>query len=234
MAQLLVSRHGQTLPEDARQKIDRIIHNAGVGGQLIGELLELSRLKSKPINAENVDLGQMIKNLALLFESDLRNKSIELQFDPQLPSVLGDPSRLRQLFQNLIDNAIKYMGDSKKRCIEVLGTSVPGGTEITVSDSGPGIPVEDRQRVFCVFRRGTQAGSVPGKGVGLSWVKSIMELHGGTIELGASAMGGCGFRLFFPNSDALATNNEAATSSPTDSAEVESGAKQTPVKLDAA
>ena len=150
---------------------------------LISELLELSRIKSRRQVLERVEPGTIVSDLGGVFEEDLSSRQIRLVLDNELPAMNAERARVRQVFQNLIDNAIKYMGDGPTREIHV--GSIPGvdETQFYVRDTGIGIDEEDASKVFSIFRRGksTAVQNIPGKGVGLSSVKSIIETYNGTI-----------------------------------------------------
>lgn len=187
MAAMLLMKHRDRFDEDIIHRLERIQKNVQIETDLIGELLELSRIKTRRQKMEVVDLGAMVTDLGDMFENDLRSKSIELITDTPLPVVHCERARLRQVFQNLIDNAIKYMGnglavDGRKE-IHVGCKMKSGEAEFYVRDTGMGIEPEDIDKVFCVFRRGKSAEvqGVAGKGIGLSSVKSIIETYSGTI-----------------------------------------------------
>jgi signal transduction histidine kinase len=150
---------------------------------LISELLELSRIKSRRQKMEYVDAEAICKDLGDVFDNDLRTRNIMLILDTHLPPITGERSRIRQVLQNLIDNAIKYMGDGQLREIHVGCAMAPTHAEFYVRDTGMGIEQEEIPKVFNVFRRGRSTGvqSVPGKGVGLASVKSIIEMYSGRI-----------------------------------------------------
>jgi signal transduction histidine kinase len=146
---------------------------------------------------ETVDLDALVRDLTGVFEDDLRRKRINLVVDTALPKVSGERARLRQVFQNLIDNAIKYMGDGISREIHVGCDVRSGEAEFYVRDTGIGIEAEDLSKVFVVFRRGknTAAQNVAGKGVGLASVKSIVETYSGTIWVDSAVGQGSTFRF---------------------------------------
>jgi signal transduction histidine kinase len=165
---------------------------------------------------EPVDIEQMIHELRGLFEGDLKGQNIELILDTALPVLNAERPRLRQVFQNLIDNAIKYMGDGVKREIHV-GCKV-GETEVEfyVRDTGIGIDPEDLGKVFHVFRRGknTAAANIPGQGVGLASVKSIVETYNGTIWVESELGKGTTFRFTINGkymTDAVTLEHNAAS-----------------------
>ena len=99
-------------------------------------------------------------------------------------SVSGDPEALRTLLRNLVDNAVRYSaaGARVDVAVEEAGGAQPARAELTVTDTGPGIPPEERARVFDRFYR--RAGTAPpGSGLGLSIVRAIAEAHGATLTL---------------------------------------------------
>jgi signal transduction histidine kinase len=190
MASMLLLKHRERLDEDIVHRLERICKNVEVETGLITELLELSRIKTRRQKVEFVEIGPLIKEIEGLFENDLKSKSISLVLDAPMPVLRGERLRFRQIFQNLIDNAIKYMGDAPVREIHIgcRSQSQPTGTagirqliEFYVWDTGMGIHPDDMDKVFFVFRRGRNVSSVAGKGVGLASVKTIVETYGGTI-----------------------------------------------------
>jgi len=109
--------------------------------------------------------------------------------------VRGSFEDLRTLAANLIGNAVRYTPDGGR--IDVAVRSGDGNFRIEIDDSGPGIPPEDRERVFDRFVRRAEAGE-PGSGLGLAIVKAIASRHGASIRLDASALGGLAVRVSFP------------------------------------
>ena len=164
---------------------------------MIAELLELSRIKTRRQKMENLDLRVLVNDLCGMFENDLKSKRIDLLIDTPLPVLHCEKARMRQVFQNLIDNAIKYMGDGAARKIHVGCQVKSDEAEFYVRDTGIGIDAEDLSKVFVVFRRGknTVAQNVAGKGVGLASVKSIIETYGGTIWVESKPGHGSTFRF---------------------------------------
>lgn len=116
--------------------------------------------------------------------------------DP-LPCVSGRAPRLRQLFQNLLENAVKYRSQEKLR-IGIRAERTEGGWRISVSDNGLGIPPADQARVFEALQRAHAGRHIPGSGLGLATCRKIMEQHGGTITLESAPGCGSTFHLLFP------------------------------------
>ena len=198
MATMLLLKHRESFNEDVIHRLERIQKNVQVETDLIAELLELSRIKTRRQKLEPVDLNKMVGELGEVFEEDLRSKGIALSVDTPLPVVECEGARMRQVFQNLIDNAIKYMGDgAAAKEIRVGCTVRADEAEFYVSDTGIGIEPEDIDKVFFVFRRGKAPAvqAVAGKGIGLASVKSIIETYAGTIWVESQVGQGTTFRF---------------------------------------
>lgn len=208
MASMLLMKYRASFDEDIVHRLERIKSNVAMETDLIAELLELSRIKTRRQKMERVDVEAVIGDVRALFENDLRAKSIELKNDTPLPQLQGERLRIRQIFQNLIDNAIKYMGHGIVREIHVGCVMHADEAEFYVRDTGMGIDPEDLDRVFFVFRRGrnTHSHNISGKGVGLASVKSIVETYDGRIWVASKRGFGSTFRFtisskFLPGND---------------------------------
>jgi signal transduction histidine kinase len=204
MATMLLHKHRDKFEDDIIHRLERIQKNVQVETDLIAELLELSRIKTRRQKLEAVDLDALVRDFSGVFEHDLKKSDIRLVIDGKLPVLHCERARLRQVFQNLIDNAIKYMGDggagggsARVKEIHVGGTVRADETEFYVRDTGIGIDPEDLDKVFYVFRRGKNAASqnVAGKGVGLASVKSIVETYNGSIWVESQVGHGSTFRF---------------------------------------
>ena len=197
MATMLLMKSREKFDDEVIHRLERIQKNVEAETDLIAELLELSRIKTRRQKMEPVDVNQLINDIGDVLENDLKSRGIELLVDNSLPMVNCEKARLRQVFQNLIDNAIKYMGDKPNKAIHVGCTVRLTETEFYVRDTGIGIDPEDLSKVFFVFRRGknTAACNVPGKGVGLASVKSIIETYNGSIWVESELGKGSTFRF---------------------------------------
>jgi signal transduction histidine kinase len=196
MATMLLMKNRDKFDEDVIHRLERIQKNVQVETDLISELLELSRIKTRRMKMEPIDIGALVHELAGMFENDLRTRNIALVIDSSLPVLNCERARMRQVFQNLIDNAIKYMGDGKNRSVHVGCMVWKSEAEFYVSDTGIGIDPEDLDKVFFVFRRGKNCGAnTSGKGVGLASVKSIIETYNGRIWVESQLGVGTTFRF---------------------------------------
>ena len=181
MAMLIVTKWADALPEEVLSRLKRIQSNVEAESSLIAELLELSRVKTRPQRPTMVDMADLMESLAHTFEYELKKQEIELRAEPDLPVLYVEKTRMVQLFQNLIDNAIKYMDRQTGGRIEVGYRLHEGMHEFSVADNGPGIPLAEQDRIFHVFRRvkTTRTSQVEGKGVGLALVKAIASKYSG-------------------------------------------------------
>jgi signal transduction histidine kinase len=201
MATMLLMKYRERFDDDIIHRLERIQKNVEVETDLIAELLELSRIKTRRQRMEPVDVDVIVRDLAGVFEDDLRRRGIALSVEGTLPLLVCEKARLRQVFQNLIDNAIKYMGergDGAARDIRVsCRLREDEAAEFAVRDTGIGIDREDLAKVFYVFRRGKNSAemNVAGKGVGLASVKSIIETYNGRIWVESELGKGSTFRF---------------------------------------
>ena len=211
MASMLILKYQNTLEKDALQRLERIQKNVDVECELINELLELSRIKTRREKIEQVDLAELLDAVADAFSSDFETRKITFQRTGYFPTMQCEKSRLRQLFQNLIDNAVKYMRDDSERQITVSCAHGDREFNFSVSDTGLGIAREDIPHLFHVFRRAKNASNakIPGKGVGLASVKSIIENYSGRLHVESVQGKGTTFHFAIPRSHFQA-NTEVA------------------------
>ncbi|MFZ4857236.1 MAG: sensor histidine kinase [Desulfuromonadaceae bacterium] len=163
----------------AREDVKIIEEAAAKMTTMLNDLLKLSRggiLMSPP---SEIDMNQLVKDVLLLLSGLLDKRHIEVIVQAGLPSVKGDSLRLSVIVQNLVENAIKYMGDQKAPRIEI-GTWQSGKDHIFfVSDNGKGIEPRFHEHIFGLFTKLDDESE--GTGIGLALVKRIIEVHGGRI-----------------------------------------------------
>lgn len=178
--------------------MERLSEGVGRAIRLVGQMLALAREEPRTAPRHTpVALATLAREVIgeLLPLADARHIDLGLSAARPL-AVAGDPEALRTLLRNLVDNAVRYSGDGGRVDVSVEEVAGAGGAaraELAVTDSGPGIPPEERSRVFDRFYR--RAGSAPpGSGLGLAIVKAIADAHGATLTLGAGP-GGRGLRV---------------------------------------
>ncbi len=185
------------LEKDAREgnierltnDIERISKAAEKMGQLLDELLELSRIGRLMNEPEDVSFETIAQEARSLVEGRLGNRKIKVEIDPNMPNVYGDRIRLVEVVQNLIDNAAKFTNNQTNPKIQI-GVRYKNKEPIFfVKDNGVGIDPKYHEKIFGLFDKLDP--SSEGTGVGLALVKRIIEVHGGKIwvesELGQGA-----------------------------------------------
>ena len=177
------SPESHALFADIDQSIEFILTAAARMDGLIGSLLNVSRIATRTNPTEVVPLGPMVDKIIDTFRYQLDQRQITVAIG-NLPEVIGDSLRLNQAISNLVDNAIKYMGDRPVRRIEIGASTQNGSCACYVRDSGPGVPKAKQEVIFRLFHR-LENGAVPGEGLGLTLVRKIIEKHGGRVWLEA-------------------------------------------------
>ncbi|MGA2404378.1 MAG: heavy metal sensor histidine kinase [Syntrophobacteraceae bacterium] len=180
--------------ESALEEVDRIAHL--VEGLLILARAEAGVLK---MDRQEVDLAQVLEEVYLRLKPLADSHGIELQLGSTEPlRIQGDRERLQRMTSNLVDNAIKYTGAEGRVTLELARENK--WASILVSDTGIGIPIEEREHIFQAFYRTSQARSLAyrGTGLGLSIARSIAAAHGGTIQMESTPGQGSSFRVSIP------------------------------------
>ena len=190
------------LGEDARRGMTAIERAVRAQAQLIEDLLDISRIESgrMRLDVQAVDLAEVVRAGVDSMRVAAEAKSITLQeiIDPRVDAVAGDPGRLQQVVWNLVSNAVKFTPNGGK--IQVRVERINSHVEIIVADTGEGIEPAALESVFDRFWQadGT-AQSKHGVGLGLSIVKEIVSLHGGTVVAHSEGPGkGCTFTVRLP------------------------------------
>jgi signal transduction histidine kinase len=191
------------LQEGRQDKIEddfqRIANAADKMQILLSDLLELSRIGRIINPPEEVDLTQVIMEAIETLDAHLRSKQVVVNSPLHLPIVYGDRVRLREVFENLIDNATKYTGDQQNPRIEIGIKDKGSETVIFVKDNGLGIEPQYQKKVFGLFDKLDP--SSEGTGIGLALIKRIIETHGGKIWVESEGLGkGSTFCFTIPDS----------------------------------
>ncbi|MEQ1792692.1 MAG: ATP-binding protein [Nitrospira sp.] len=180
-ASLLSKAVGDSLNDKAKRYLQTISDSAKQMGQLIDDLLVFSRMGRQEMLHTTVNLDQLIKTILYDLRLDLQGREISWTIDT-LPEVPGDPAMLRQVFVNLISNAIKFTSTRPIAKI-VIGLERKSAGEITVfvRDNGVGFDMQYLGKLFGVFQRLHRADEFEGTGIGLANVRRIVHRHGGRV-----------------------------------------------------
>ncbi|MFC6768598.1 ATP-binding protein [Natrinema soli] len=194
--ELIERRYGDELDEDGEEFLDYAIDGSERMKEMIDGLLEYSRVDTQGDPFEPVALDEVLANVRQDLELQIDETNATIETD-ELPRIEGDESQLRQLFQNLLSNAIEYTGDEPPRIV----VSAERDTEewiISVRDNGIGIDPEDQDRVFEVFQRLHSQEEHSGTGIGLALCKRIVERHNGEIRVDSTPGEGTMFTFSLP------------------------------------
>ena len=194
--QLLERRHTDTLDEDAEELLDYAVDGADRMRGMVEGLLQYSRVETQGDPFEPVELDALVADAREDLQVKIGESNAEITVE-DLPRVEGDPDQLRQVFQNLLDNAIEYSGDEPPT-IQV--TAERDGTEwvVSVEDDGVGIDPEYADTIFDVFERLHAQDDHPGTGIGLALCERIVERHGGEIWVESEPGTGSTFSFTLP------------------------------------
>ncbi len=174
--------------ERIEHDLNRIESAADKMYRLIDELLELARSGHLSGPLEKIPYTELIAAALEELDERIRERHVEIVVDSELPTVLGDRTRLLEVVENLIDNAIKYMGDQPQPKI-TLGVRRDGDQQVFyVSDNGLGINPQYHQKIFGLFERLNPDGE-EGTGLGLALVQQIIEAHGGKVWVESAGRG---------------------------------------------
>jgi signal transduction histidine kinase len=166
--------------------------------ELIGDVLDTSRIDAGTFSFRfsDVDVAALVRDMVATAAYGQDEVPIVMEATPEIAVVRGDPERLRQIFGNLIDNAVKYSPVGGP--VEVRVSQSNGEVTVAVRDRGPGIKAADQRMIFEKFGRVAAGNSKPGSGLGLYIARSIAETHGGTIAVSSTPGRGATFTVTLP------------------------------------
>jgi two-component system phosphate regulon sensor histidine kinase PhoR len=183
------------------QFLDTIARQSARMERLVADLLRLARLDAhqEPLETAPCDLGALCAAVVADLTPPIaaKDQRVTIDIGDEAATVTADQAKLHDVLRNLVENANNYTPAGSN--IRISTSAAPGHVAITVSDSGPGIPLDDLSRVFERFYRVDKSRSRPGgTGLGLAIVKHLVELHGGTVRAENRAEGGARFVVTLP------------------------------------
>lgn len=172
--------YGSQMPPDGRRYLEIIRSNAQKMGQLVDDLLTFSRLSRTSLKKQTVQMQPLVRAALDELAWEMTSRKVELNLHP-LPNGVGDPGLLKQLWVNLLSNALKYSRKRESACIEV-GAQPQGGRYVYfVRDNGAGFDMRYVHKLFGVFQRLHRSEDYEGTGVGLAIVQRVVHRHGGSV-----------------------------------------------------
>jgi len=202
--QLLQRRYAGQLDERADQYIAFAVNGAQRMQRLINDLLAFSRIGRNSSGFGEVDLAELMPEVAAQLESTRRRAKGSITWDDDMPTVRGEQPLLETLLVNLVSNSLKFRKPKVAPHAHVSARRLPSADgvgerwEISCTDNGIGIESEFADRVFVIFQRLHPKDAYPGTGIGLAIAKKIVEYHGGQIWVDVTAEGGTTIRFTLP------------------------------------
>lgn len=192
--QILDKRYIHKLDEDAQQFMGFVVEGAKRMQTLIHDLLEYSRINRFNTGYEKIDLNEIFNTINRVLKDKIESHDA-LVLSENLPTVYGNRLQLTQVFQNLVDNAIKFKAKKRKPEIIISVNDLGDKWELIFKDNGIGISQEYFQRIFVIFQRLHTHEEYTGTGIGLAICKKIIERHGGEIWVDSKPGKGTAFHL---------------------------------------
>jgi len=177
----------ESRPERVQHDMSRIANATDKMDSLLSELLELSRVGRIANPSEEIDTVRLVQDALELLHAKVSSSNVKVVVVDELPVLYGDRIRLLEVFENLLDNAIKYKGDQAELVIEIGIRNTAGQQVVFVKDNGLGIEKRYHTRIFGLFEKLDP--TVKGTGIGLALVKRIIETHGGWIWVESEGLG---------------------------------------------
>lgn len=177
---ILITEHASTLDPAIRDLLERIRMNAQKMGQLIDSILNFSRMSRQPLKKERLYPGQIVNEVLEELKSQQEQRNVEIRVGTLAPCD-GDPALIKQVFTNLISNALKFTRKRAHALIEVNSHEQEGKTVYVIRDNGVGFDMRYAKKLFSVFQRLHEEKEYEGTGIGLAIVYRIVQRHGGKI-----------------------------------------------------
>ncbi|KAF1014828.1 MAG: Phytochrome-like protein cph1 [Stenotrophomonas maltophilia] len=212
-----LSRHlGDSTDDKSRHYLDVISNSARRMATLIDDLLVYSRLGRAAMRLQAVDMQSLVADTRALLDANVSSDNeasgshhrVDWHIAP-LPVVAGDENMMRQVWLNLLGNAVKYSGNREPAQVRVAHEQQPDGSHLfTVSDNGAGFDMAYAGKLFGVFQRLHKASDYPGTGIGLASVRRVITRHGGRVWADAQPDAGATFHFLLP--PALDADNQGS------------------------
>jgi light-regulated signal transduction histidine kinase (bacteriophytochrome) len=196
-ASFLGEDYADKLDDEGKRFITTIRANASKMDRLITDMLNLSRISQTEIRATDVDMKAMVKSMFHEIASEAEKESFELVIE-DLPRAKCDATLMKQVWQNLLSNALKYSSKASVKKIEIYATVFDHGIQYCVKDYGAGFNEKYMDKVFGLFQRLHKESEYKGTGVGLAIVQRIINRHGGRVWAEGKINQGAKFYFLVP------------------------------------
>ncbi len=194
LASALLAEYGGKLDERATRWLKMLEENGQELSERVENLLAVAKVGARRVAVEAVDPAMVVNDVLKASAGELERRKVRVQVEKAFPMVACHRAYLRQVFDNLISNAMKFFGDQPAPTIVIAAQRKSDHVQFSVADNGIGVPVQHRERVFEPFVRLSPM-SAKGSGIGLAIVKRIVELYDGRVWI--ESHGGMGCMVLF-------------------------------------
>jgi hypothetical protein len=197
-ARALVEDEGTRLSVEGREFAQRMISSASYMDTLLQDLLEYSRLSRTELNLVPVSVESVLNEVLSHSQKEIAERDAKVEITGPLGTVVAHQTTLNQVLTNLVNNAIKFVGPSRKPVVLVWAKDQPDSVRVFVDDNGIGIDPAYHQKVFGLFERLHNGSTYPGTGVGLAIVRKGVTRMGGSVGVESLPDAGCRFWIELP------------------------------------
>jgi signal transduction histidine kinase len=191
-SQAVLEDFGGLLPDEGRRYLQTIRSGAQRMGALVDDLLAFARLGRQTVHKREINTGQLVRTALDELGAPWPGRQLEVTVG-ELPASYGDPALLKQVWLNLLSNALKYTRKREKGTVEIGCRTIDGTAAFFVRDNGTGFDMRYADKLFGVFQRLHRAEDYEGTGVGLAIVQRIVQRHGGRVWAEAALEQGATF-----------------------------------------
>ncbi len=177
-------------PGQERELLQTVLEETDRLNRLVGNILDLAKVRSGALvpAKELGSIEDVLESVLHRLEPQLSFVRVRTLIRPELPEVMMDPVQIDQVLTNLLENAVAFSPPQGQ--VQVVAAPWRDGVQVIVSDQGPGVPADERERVFDAFYRSTSASGRTGSGLGLAIARAIVLAHGGRIRIEGAPSGG--------------------------------------------
>ncbi len=205
LAGMISNDRSNILNEQSKQQLDMLVQRTERMNEFINGILKYSTLGHVAVQKKKVDMNDVVN--WVIDQVGAQKETIEITVENELPVVMSQRAHMTQIFQNLLDNAIKYM-DKPKGQIKIGCVEKDDYWEFSVADNGPGIEERYFDKIFQIFQRITRRDEIEGTGIGLSLVRKIVELYSGQVWVKSKIGEGSTFFFTLPKQETGIKNEE--------------------------
>lgn len=192
-----INRYAASLDEKGKEYLNAMALASTRMRSLVHDLLAFSQVEKRAVELKPVDLNQVIKDVLYDVEIMINEKNAQVQVQ-LLPQIDADEGMMRQLFENLLTNSLKYSKENEAPVVEISSHRINGHLEIWVKDNGIGFDEKYLPQMFMLFQRLHSSGKYKGTGLGLAICQKIVRLHNGTMTARSKESGGATFIISLP------------------------------------